>query len=55
MQRTQFRAKRAKNDLKPTEFLKRNFSFETKGVYNENVIYYQAELFMFYYNVQTTY
>jgi hypothetical protein len=32
MQRTQFRAKSAKNDLKPTDFLERNFYFETKGV-----------------------
>lgn len=33
MQRTQFCAKSAKNDLKPTDFLKRNFYFETEGVY----------------------
>jgi hypothetical protein len=32
MQRTQFRAKSAKNDLKPADFLKRNFYFETEGV-----------------------
>jgi hypothetical protein len=32
MQRTQFCAKSAKNDLKPTEFLKLNFYFETEGV-----------------------
>jgi hypothetical protein len=32
MQRTLFHAKSAKNDLKPTYFLKRNFYFETKGV-----------------------
>jgi hypothetical protein len=32
MQRTQFRAKSAKNDLKPTDFVQRNFYFETEGV-----------------------
>ena len=32
MQHTQFRAKNAKNDLKPTDFLKCNFYFETEGV-----------------------
>jgi hypothetical protein len=32
MQRTQFRAKSAKCALKPTNFLKRNFYFETEGV-----------------------
>ena len=32
MQRTQFCAKNAKNDLKPTCFLKRDFYFETEGV-----------------------
>jgi hypothetical protein len=32
MQRTQFHAKSAKNDLKPTDFLKRNFYFKTEGV-----------------------
>ena len=32
MQRTSFRAESAKNDLKPTDFLKRNFHFETEGV-----------------------
>jgi hypothetical protein len=32
IQHTQFRAKSAKNDLKPTDFLKRNFYFETEGV-----------------------
>ena len=32
MQRTQFYAKSAKNDLKPRDFLKRNFYFETEGV-----------------------
>jgi hypothetical protein len=30
MQYTQFCAKNAKNDLKPTDFLKRNFYFETE-------------------------
>jgi hypothetical protein len=34
MQRMQFRAKSAKNDLKPMNFLKRNFYFETEGVYD---------------------
>ena len=34
MQRKQFRAKSAKNDLKPTNFLKLNFYFETEGVTN---------------------
>ena len=33
MQCMQFRAKSAKNDLKPTDFLKRNFYFETEGVF----------------------
>ena len=33
MQHTKFRAKNAKNDLKPTDFLKRNFYFETEGVF----------------------
>jgi hypothetical protein len=32
MQRMQFRAKSAKDDLKPTDFLKRNFCFEMDGV-----------------------
>jgi hypothetical protein len=32
MQRTQFCAKNVKNDLKPMDFLKRNFYFETEGV-----------------------
>jgi hypothetical protein len=32
MQCTHFRTKIAKNDLKPTGFLKRNFYFETEGV-----------------------
>jgi hypothetical protein len=31
-QRTQFRAKSAKNYLKPTDFLNCNFYFETEGV-----------------------
>jgi hypothetical protein len=31
-QRTQFCAKSAKNDLKPTDFLERNFYFEIEGV-----------------------
>jgi hypothetical protein len=31
MQCTQFRAKSAKNDLKSTDFLKRNFCFEPEG------------------------
>jgi hypothetical protein len=30
MQCTQFRAKSAKNNLKPMDFLKRNFHFETE-------------------------
>ena len=37
MQRTQFHAKSAKDDLKPTDFLKRNFCFETEGVVKEPV------------------
>ena len=37
MQRTQFRAKSAKNDLKPTNFLKRNFYFEMEGVLYKHV------------------
>jgi hypothetical protein len=32
IQRTQFCAKSTKNDLKPMDFLKRNFYFETEGV-----------------------
>ena len=32
MQCTQLRAKSAKNNLKPTDFLKRNLCFETEGV-----------------------
>jgi hypothetical protein len=32
MQRTQFGAKSAKNDLKPKDFLKRNFHLELEGV-----------------------
>ena len=32
MQCMHFRAKSAKNDLKPMDFLKRNFYFETDGV-----------------------
>ena len=34
MQRMQFRAKSVKNDLKPMDFLKCNFYFETEGVTN---------------------
>jgi hypothetical protein len=34
MQCTQFHAKSAKNDLRTTNFLKRNFCFETDGVLN---------------------
>ena len=33
MQCMQFRAWSAKNELKPTDFLKRNFYFETEGVH----------------------
>ena len=33
MHRMQFHAKSAKNDLKPTDFIKRNFYFETEGVH----------------------
>jgi hypothetical protein len=33
LQRTQFRAKNTKNDLNPTDLVKRNFCFETEGVY----------------------
>jgi hypothetical protein len=32
IQRTQFCAKNVKNDLKPTDSLKRKFYFETEGV-----------------------
>jgi hypothetical protein len=32
IQRTQFRAKNVKNDLNPTDLVKRNFCFETVGV-----------------------
>jgi hypothetical protein len=32
IQHTQFRAKNAKNDLNPTDLVKRNFCFETEGV-----------------------
>ena len=39
MQRTQFHAKSAKNDLKPMDFLECNFYFETEGVHDiEQVI-----------------
>ena len=34
MQRTQFHAKSVKNDLKPMDFLKRNFYFKTDGIYS---------------------
>jgi hypothetical protein len=33
MQRTQFYAKSAKNDLEPTDFLKRKFYFEIEGAH----------------------
>jgi hypothetical protein len=33
IQRTQFRAKNVKNDLNPTDLVKRNFCFETEGVH----------------------
>jgi hypothetical protein len=33
MQCAHFRAKSAKNDLKPTDFFKHNFYFETEGVF----------------------
>ena len=32
MQGTQFHAKNVKNDLKPMDFLERNYCFKTKGV-----------------------
>jgi hypothetical protein len=32
-QRMVFHAKSVKSDLKPTDFLNRNFYFETEGVY----------------------
>jgi len=32
IQRTQFRAKNAKNDLNPKDLVKRNFCFEMEGV-----------------------
>ena len=35
MQCTQFCAKSVKDDLKPTDFLKRNFYFEMEGVYGK--------------------
>jgi hypothetical protein len=38
MQRMQFRAKSAKNDLKPTDFLKHSFSFETEGLFFKVVL-----------------
>jgi hypothetical protein len=38
VQRTQFRAKNTKNDLKPTDFLNRNFYFETEGVYSKKTL-----------------
>jgi hypothetical protein len=34
VQRTQFRAKNVKNDLNPTDLVKRNFCFEMEGVTN---------------------
>jgi hypothetical protein len=34
MQRTQFCAKSAKIGLNPTDVLKNDFNFETKGVFN---------------------
>jgi hypothetical protein len=37
MQRIHLRAKSAKNDLKPTDFLNNNFYFETEGVSLSNV------------------
>jgi hypothetical protein len=37
MQCMQFRARSAKNDLQPMDFLKRNFLFETEGVVNIHV------------------
>jgi hypothetical protein len=33
IQRTHFNAKNAKNHLNPTDLVKRNFCFETEGVY----------------------
>jgi len=38
MQHMQFRAESAKNDLKPTNFLKRNLYFETEGVSSKSVL-----------------
>jgi hypothetical protein len=35
IQRTQIRAKNTKNDLNPTYLVKRNFCFETEGVYGK--------------------
>ena len=36
MQRMQFHAKSAKNDLKPMDLLQRNFYYETEGVPHEH-------------------
>jgi hypothetical protein len=33
IQRTQFCAKNAKNDLNPADLVKRNFCFQTEGVF----------------------
>ena len=38
MQHTQSCAKNAKNDLKPTHFLKHNFYFETEGALNKRSV-----------------
>ena len=35
IQRMQFRAENAKNDLNPTDLVKRNFCSETEGVHAE--------------------
>jgi YHS domain-containing protein len=46
IQRTQFGAKCAKNDLKPTDFVKRNFYYEIEGVtyyYSSKAVHFNEE------------
>jgi hypothetical protein len=44
MQCTQFHAKSAKNDLKPTDFLKRNFCFETEQALNLKIFIQDSQV-----------
>jgi hypothetical protein len=56
MQRMQFRAKSEKNDLQPTNFLKRKFYLKTEGVLerallHENNVYIHIHIYPKFYMI----